>query len=285
VRNSFFIFCLFALKLNAQPYDVSRALKEPEGAYYRADTTVRMIYLNFTAHEFIEGLPYLAHVLDSMNVPASFFLTGDFVRKEPGWVKKLYQAGHYVGPHSDKHLLYNDWVKRDSLLASLPVIRKDLEDNVEALVRLGLAREGIKFFMPPYEWYNKAVFDHVTDMGYVMVNFSPGTSSNADYTTPDMKNYLSSDTIMQRILRFEQTRGMNGFHLLIHVGTDPARVDKFYSKLPELIAYLRSRGYRFARFPSKGPPSKGRPLEGKKENTTSTPGPSLNAGPCSMTPP
>lgn len=248
MRNSFFILCFLSFRLFAQPYDTAHALKEPQGAYYRADTSARVIYLNFTAHEFMEGLPFVARVLDSMKVPASFFLTGDFVRKEPGWVKKLSGAGHYVGPHSDKHLLYCDWTKRDSLLESISIIRKDLEDNVEALVRLGINRAAIRFFMPPYEWYNRDVFELVKDMGYVMVNFSPGTSSNADYTTPDMKNYLSSDTIMQRIMRFDQTRGMNGFHLLIHVGTDPARTDKLYKRLPELIAYFRSRGYRFARF-------------------------------------
>jgi peptidoglycan/xylan/chitin deacetylase (PgdA/CDA1 family) len=248
VRNSFFILLFLVFESHAQQYDLSRALKEPEGAYYRADTSARVIYLNFTAHEFMEGLPFVARVLDSMKVQASFFLTGDFVRKEPQWVKRLHQSGHYVGAHSDKHLLYCDWVKRDSLLEPLPVIRKDLEDNVEELVRLGVPRNSMKFFMPPYEWYNRTVFDLVNSMGYVMVNFSPGTSSNADYTTPDMKNYLSSDTIMARILRYERNRGMNGFHLLIHVGTDPARADKLYTRLPELIAYFRSRGYRFAHF-------------------------------------
>jgi peptidoglycan/xylan/chitin deacetylase (PgdA/CDA1 family) len=248
VRNSLFILCFLSFRLFAQPYDVTRALKEPEGAFYRADTSARVIYLNFTAHEFMEGLPFVAQVLDSMKVSASFFLTGDFVRTHPDWVKKLYGSGHYVGAHSDKHLLYCDWVKRDSLLESLTTIRTDLENNIAALERAGVPRSATTFFMPPYEWYNKAVYKLVSDMGYVMVNFSPGTSSNADYTTPDMKNYLSSDTIKARILRFERTRGMNGFHLLIHVGTDPTRTDKLYAHLPALINYFRSRGYKFARF-------------------------------------
>jgi peptidoglycan/xylan/chitin deacetylase (PgdA/CDA1 family) len=139
-------------------------------------------------------------------------------------------------------------VKRDSLLESLATIRTDLENNITALERVGVPRGSAKFFMPPYEWYNRAVYKLVSDVGYVMVNFSPGTSSNADYTTPDMKNYLSSDTIMARILRYERTRGMHGFHLLIHVGTDPARTDKLYHRLPALITYFRSRGYMFARF-------------------------------------
>jgi endoglucanase len=248
VRSSFFILCFLWFRLVAQPYDMARALKEPEGALYRADTSARVIYLNFTAHEFMEGLPFVARVLDSMKVPASFFLTGDFVRAHPDWVKRLHGSGHYVGAHSNKHLLYCDWVKRDSLLESLPVIRKDLEDNIFELVRLGVPRNAVRFFMPPYEWYNRSVCDLVKSMGYVMVNFTPGTSSNADYTTPDMKNYLGSDTIMGRILRYERTRGMNGFHLLIHVGTDPARTDKLYAHLPALITYFRSRGYRFACF-------------------------------------
>ena len=248
MRNSFFILCFLSLRLLAQPYDISRALKEPEGALYRADTSARMIYLNFTAHEYMEGLPFVARMLDSMKVPASFFLTGDFIRKNPDWAKRLYASGHYVGAHSDKHLLYCDWVKRDSLLESLTTIRTDLENNITALERAGVPRGTLSFFMPPYEWYNRAVCKLVTDMGYVMVNFTPGTSSNADYTTPDMKNYLSSDTIMARILRYERTRGMNGFHLLIHVGTDSARTDKLYAHLPALISYFRSRGYRFSRF-------------------------------------
>jgi peptidoglycan/xylan/chitin deacetylase (PgdA/CDA1 family) len=37
--------------------------------------------------------------------------------------------------------------------------------------------------------------------------------------------------------------GLNGFILLMHIGTDAARTDKFYYQLPELIRWLKSRGY------------------------------------------
>ena len=40
---------------------------------------------------------------------------------------------------------------------------------------------------------------------------------------------------------------MNGFILLIHIGTDPGRTDKFYYLLPELISELKGKGYRFVR--------------------------------------
>ena len=39
-----------------------------------------------------------------------------------------------------------------------------------------------------------------------LVNFSPGTRSNADYTYPEMGNkYVSSDAIMKSILQYERT--------------------------------------------------------------------------------
>jgi hypothetical protein len=40
---------------------------------------------------------------------------------------------------------------------------------------------------------------------------------------------------------------MNGFILLLHIGTDIRRKDKFYFYLPELISELRRRGYRFTK--------------------------------------
>ena len=76
-----------------------------------------------------------------------------------------------------------------------------------------------------------------------LINFSPGTISHADYTTPDMKNYRSSEDIMQSIKRMSDS--LNGFILLIHIGTHPVRTDKFYKRLPELLQHLKSLGYRF----------------------------------------
>jgi peptidoglycan/xylan/chitin deacetylase (PgdA/CDA1 family) len=87
-------------------------------------------------------------------------------------------------------------------------------------------------------------------MGLQLINFSPGTRSNADYTYPDMgKKYVSSDAVMLSILEYEKDskNGLNGFILLTHFGTDPRRTDKLYNRLPELIKELKRRGYGFAR--------------------------------------
>jgi hypothetical protein len=41
--------------------------------------------------------------------------------------------------------------------------------------------------------------------------------------------------------------GLNGFILLIHIGTAPERTDKFYLRLGELMAWLKDREYKLVR--------------------------------------
>lgn len=87
-----------------------------------------------------------------------------------------------------------------------------------------------------------------SQLNQVTVNFSPGTRSNADYTTPDMPNYISSNDILESIYSYQSLHGMNGFHLLIYPGTSPKRTDKFYLQLDELIAKLKKESYKFSKF-------------------------------------
>jgi peptidoglycan/xylan/chitin deacetylase (PgdA/CDA1 family) len=45
-------------------------------------------------------------------------------------------------------------------------------------------------------------------------------------------------------LDYEKESGLNGFMLLMHIGTDERRKDKFYGKLDELIVHLKRQGYQ-----------------------------------------
>lgn len=103
------------------------------------------------------------------------------------------------------------------------------------------------WFIPPYEHYNSTISAWARELGLQIVNYTAGTATNGDYTTPDMDNYYSSKTIMDRIWKCEKDDpyGLNGHIMLIHLGTDPTRTDKFYDRLPELIKKLKRKGYSF----------------------------------------
>jgi len=192
----------------------------------------------------------IREVLKKNKVPASFFLTGNFY-SNPAFaslIRELRKDGHYLGAHSDKHLLYADWIKRDSLLISREEFRTDLNNNYRRMAAFGIKKGDAVYFLPPFEWYNRTIADWTTEMGFKLINFSPGTRSTADYTFPEMgKLYRSSNEIFHSVISRDDTdpNGLNGFILLMHIGTDPRRTDKFYDRIDELLGELKKRGYSF----------------------------------------
>lgn len=203
----------------------------------------------FTGDEFADGGNSIAETLKKENVKASFFLTGNFYRN-PTFkkiIRQLKKEGHYLGAHSDKHLLYCDWMKRDSLLISKDQFLKDLSANYLAMAKFGIRKKEVPYFLPPFEWFNDSIAAWTKAVALQLINFTPGTPSNTDYTFPNSVNYKSSPFIYQSITDYEKDHvaGLNGFILLLHIGTDPRRTDKFYAHLPELVTFLKHANYTF----------------------------------------
>lgn len=220
------------------------------GAIVRMDTTEKKVWLTFTAHEFADGFDTVLNTLSHHRAKASFFLTGDFTRIN-GYdkiIERIKTDGHYIGAHSDKHLLYCDWEKRDSLLVTKEEFMKDIEDNYKALEKFGITREDAPVYLPPYEWYNDSISAWTDEAGFILVNISSGTIVNQDWTVPDGKPYYSSDYLMRNFLEYEKEKGLNGYILLIHPATDPRRTDKFYHYLDSILSYLERRNYSFHSF-------------------------------------
>ena len=221
------------------------------GAIIRGDSSRQNIALVFTGHEFADGGNFIHQALKKEKVKASFFFTGDFFRN-PAFTKiitDLKNGGHYIAPHSDKHLLYCDWNKRESLLVTKEQFKKDLLRNYSMMSLFGIREVMAPYFLPPYEWHNDSIAAWTKQSGFQLINYTPGTISHSDYTTPADKNYRDSETIYNSIITYEQSRpaGMNGFILLLHIGTDPTRIDKFYKRLPELLKHFKTKGYHFQR--------------------------------------
>lgn len=227
-------------------------MRDRYGCIIRGDTTSRQIALVFTADAYGEGAPVIVETLHQHGIKGAFFLTGNYLRNPENReaIQRMVANGHYIGPHSDGHLLYCDWDNRDSLLVSKEVFIEDLESNYRELDKWGVAKADAHLFMPPYEWYNRQIVEWGAEQGIQLVNFTPGLRTAADYTFPEMgKRYINSMMLYEHLLRYEsqQSNGLNGFLLLMHLGTGPRRKDKFYDWLPMLIAECKTRGYKFVR--------------------------------------
>ena len=220
------------------------------GGLIRGDSSKKQLVLVFTGDEYADGAQVIRHTLQQQHVKAAFFFTGKFYQQPANQaiIRQLKADGHYLGAHGDQHLLYCDWQHRDSLLVTEKQFMDDLQANYTKMAAAGISKEEAPWFLPAYEWYNDSIAAWTANAGLRLINFTPGTRSNADYTYPELgKQYRTSAEIYQSILQFEATRpaGLNGFLLLTHIGTDPRRKDKFYKRLDALITVLKQRGYHF----------------------------------------
>lgn len=241
-------YLLSSLERSGPAAAPSKWIQDREGAVVRLNPEEKKVYLLFSAHEYGEGGREILTALQKSGVKASFFFTGDFYRNQrnQNLINQLIRDGHYLGAHSDRHLLYADWEKRDSLLVSRVQFDEDLKGNFRKMEKFGIKAQSATYFLPPYEWYNKDIVVWGKQTGIQVINFTPGTRTNADYTTPDMLNYRSSEKIMDDLKAFESANknGLNGAMILIHLGTAPQRTDKFYHRMGELLDFLEKKGYQ-----------------------------------------
>lgn len=228
----------------------SPAIFDTQGALIRKNPHKKQVYLIFSGGSFSEGGKEIERQLKNKKVKASFFFTGEFYRKNSKLVRRLKRQEHYLGAHGAHHLLYAPWDNRDSLLVTEQQFQKDLLENITIMDSLGISPTTQKVFLPPYEWYNRAIVHWTKNMGLQLINFTPGIHTNADYTYPGMKSYRSSQKIYQQLIQYEEStsEGLNGFFILIHIGTDKRRTDKFYNRVGLLIDQLRNKGYQFVNF-------------------------------------
>lgn len=222
-----------------------------QGGITRGPRDEQRIALIFTGGNYAEGAQSILDALRDRGVKASFFVTGDFLRT-PAFtphLRRIVDEGHYLGAHSDAHLLYASWEDRSETLVTQAQFRADLEKNLTDLAVFGPTRGQMRYYIPPFEWYNQEIADWSRDMGLVLFNYTPGTRSNADYMRDDHPRFISSADIVRSILDHETAEpdGLNGFLLLLHLGAGPERTDRMYPLVGPLIDELQRRGYSFVR--------------------------------------
>jgi peptidoglycan/xylan/chitin deacetylase (PgdA/CDA1 family) len=228
------------------------------GAITRGPVQPKRLALCFTGHEFAEGAGVILDALSNRQARASFFLTGTFLGNTnfTPLTRRMFREGHYVGMHSDRHLLYCAWDPDRRTLVSRWEFRADLIRNYQKVLQLHELPDNVwlplptgVYMIPPYEHYNRDIVNWAKELNVTLINYTPGTRSNADYTEDNAPNFVSSQAIFDSILARERSdpNGLNGFLLLLHLGAGPKRTDKFHTRFDELLTVLAAKGYQFVR--------------------------------------
>jgi peptidoglycan/xylan/chitin deacetylase (PgdA/CDA1 family) len=199
-------------------------------------------------------------ILDALkinDVHCTFFLTGEFIRRYPGTVKRILQEGHEVGNHTWSHPHLTSFAKnrKHETLPGITSekIRQELSKTA-SLFKLVTGKEMAGFWRAPYGEYNAEILRWSAEAGYKHIGWTVGRGWEESMDSMDWvadKNstaYHSADEITEKILKYGTGKkyGANGAIVLMHLGTD-RKEDFPHQKLPEIIEELKKQGYRLVR--------------------------------------
>lgn len=133
-------------------------------AAYLGDTGKKTIYLTFDAGYENGCTTKILDVLQAHNVPAAFFLVGNYMEKNADLVRRMVEEGHIVGNHTMHHY---DMSKLDSQEA----FSKELTE-LEDLFRQITGKELPKYYRPPQGTYSQNNLVMARELGYRTVFWS-----------------------------------------------------------------------------------------------------------------
>ena len=121
-------------------------------------------------------------------------------------------------------------VTRDGFIANL-------KRNLADLGTYGAIRDEMRYWLPPYEWYNPIVASWSREENLMLLTFTPGTRSHTDRPPRHHRAFGPSCVIVPGILNhaWRDPGGLNGNPLLIHLGAGPERLDKTHRFLASLL--------------------------------------------------
>ena len=192
-------------------------------AAYLGDTQEQVLYLTFDAG-FENGCTgKILDVLKKHNVPAVFFLVGNYIEKNPDLVRRMVSEGHIVGNHTMRH-------PDMSKITDKAAFQKELQE-LESLYQSVVGSEMPKYYRPPQGTYSEENLRMAQELGYKTVFWS---LAYVDW------NNDSQPTAQQAFAKL-LPRTHNGAVVLLH-STSQTNAEI----LDELLTRWENMGYRFA---------------------------------------
>lgn len=189
--------------------------KLPIYAVSRADNKIA---LTFDCAWGNSNTDLLLGLLKDAGAKATFFVTGEFCDKYPEDVKKMYDAGHEIGNHSDTH----PHVEGMNINALIEDTRK-CSQKIKMITG-----EEPRIYRAPYGEYDNNTVTTIEGMGMKMIQWSV---DSIDWKEPE------PDTIIKRI----EKNTVSGSILLFHNDLENTSL-----ALPQLLTDLKQKGFSFS---------------------------------------
>ena len=191
-------------------------------AAYIGNVGEKVLYLTFDAGYENGCTAKILDTLKEKQVPAAFFLVGNYIRRSPDLVRRMVAEGHTVGNHTMHH--YDM-----SRLSDKAAFSKELTD-LEALYKETVGQELPKYYRPPQGIYSEENLKMAQELGYKTLFWSLA------YVDWNNDAQPTREAAFAKLL----PRTHNGAVVLLH-STSKTNAEI----LGELIDKWKAMGYRF----------------------------------------
>ncbi|MCI0768305.1 delta-lactam-biosynthetic de-N-acetylase [Bacillus sp. TL12] len=209
---------------NETPPDAGKKFTEllhNNGGFYLGDTKKKDIYLTFDNGYENGYTEKILDVLKEKKVPATFFVTGHYIKTQKDLLLRMKNEGHIIGNHSQSH--------PDFTTVNDEKLRGELQSVTDEIKKVTGQKE-VKYVRPPRGIFSERTLALTKEMGYYNVFWSLA--------------FLDWKVDQQRGWQYAHNNVMNMIHpgsiLLLHaISKDNAEA------LAKIIDDLREKGYHF----------------------------------------
>ncbi len=189
---------------------------------YVGSSDEKVLYLTFDAGYENGYTADILNVLLKHNVPAAFFLVGDYLERNADLVRRMVEEGHIVGNHTATHPNMSKITDKTAFTAEL--------EEVEGLFREITGKELPKYYRPPQGIYSEDNLKLAQELGYKTVFWSLA------YADWDNNKQPTREYAMEKLM----PRTHNGAVILLHA-TSKTNAEI----LDELLTTWKQQGYTF----------------------------------------
>ena len=161
------------------------------GAIYRGDTSRKVIYLTFDCGYEAGATEKILDTLKAKGAPATFFLTGPYVRGRSndftqeyiqGLIRRMLDEGHIIGNHTNTHPVMSD---PDSPQLSVDAVIDEMRQVEQSYREAFPDAPDMLYFRPPQGAANEWLIRIEAKLGYRTVFWSFAYNDWSQYTQPD----------------------------------------------------------------------------------------------------
>lgn len=199
---------------------------------YRS-TGEKRVFLTFDDGPSRSVTPLILDLLKQENVKATFFVLGNNVKNNPDIVKRAFEEGHYIANHGYSHKYDEVYASPEATLNEYNVTEQAIRDA------LGNQSYSSRVFRFP-GGSNGGKYDEAKQASKALLKENGVVHLDWNCLSKDAEGAKTKEALIQNII---DTMGdKDSVVILMHDASDKILT---YEMLPDLIAMLREKGYKF----------------------------------------